>query len=175
MLMFLSLWACGLDETVNPITPLGAREQLLRLSVDLRGVHPSEEELLAIEAAAASEDPAAFDETYTLFADRYLYDPRFLGRVEELFNHSFRTRTGDVYFDLEEVGLGYLGDERAARSIGDEPLKLIRYVAEHDLPYTELVTADYTVADPTLATLWDLELQDPGSDGWQRARYRDGR
>ncbi|MCK6513659.1 DUF1588 domain-containing protein [Myxococcota bacterium] len=175
MLMFLSLWACGLDETVNPITPLGAREQLLRLSVDLRGVHPSEEELLAIEAAAASEDPAAFDETYTLFADRYLYDPRFLGRVEELFNHSFRTRTGDVYFDLEEVGLGYLGDERAARSIGDEPLKLIRYVAEHDLPYTELVTADYTVADPTLATLWDLELQDPDADGWQRARYRDGR
>lgn len=175
MLMFLSLWACGLDQTVNPITPLSAREQLMRLSVDLRGVHPSEEELLAIEAAAASEDPAAFDETYELFADRYLYDPRFLGRVEELFNHSFRTRTGDVYFDLEEVGLGYLGDERAARSIGDEPLKLIRYITEHDLPYTELVTADYTVADPTLATLWDLELQDPDADGWQRARYRDGR
>ena len=90
MLMFLSLWACGLDETVNPITPLGAREQLLRLSVDLRGVHPSEEELLAIEAAAASEDPAAFDETYTLFADRYLTDPR--GAVQPQLPHPHRRR-----------------------------------------------------------------------------------
>ncbi|MCB9759598.1 MAG: DUF1585 domain-containing protein [Alphaproteobacteria bacterium] len=169
-LPLLGLSGCDTAETTEPvveegITLLTPREQLIRLSVDLRGVHPSETELEAIEA-----NP----DLYVEFADRYLEDDRFLDRVEEIFNHHYRTRTGDTYFDVEEAGLGVVGESRVADSIADEPLKLIRHIVDHDLPWSQVVTADYTMSDPLLAAMWDLDYPEDGS-GWQQAWYKDGR
>lgn len=157
--------ACVTEEAPPPYTLLDPRQQLIRLSVDLRGVHPSEEELLAIE-----EDPRR----YGLFVDRYLDDPRFLGRVREVVNERLLMNTGDAYQDAEEVGLGEVDSRELAAAIADEPLRLASWIVDTDQPWTLVATADHSMANPLLATLWGLDYPD-GAEGWQPARYQDGR
>lgn len=173
VLLALALSGCGAApapdvdegvEVVGDIALLDARRQLIRLSLDLRGVRPSEAELVAIEA-----NPALYED----FVDRYLQDPRFLDAVEALFNQRFLTRTGDFGFDAGEAGLVDVSDERVADSVNDEPLRLIRYITEHDLDWAWVVTADHSMADPMTAAVWGME-RDAGA-GWQVARYTDGR
>jgi len=148
------------ENTQPELILLSPREQLIRASVDLRGVHPSEEELLAIEASPG---------LYADFVDRYIDDPRFIERTREVFNQRFLTRTGSTYG--QDPG-GATGDQIAA-AIGDEPLRLLSYIVDNDLPYSELVLAPYTVASPLLAEVWGLERE--AGDGWTLAHYTDGR
>ncbi|MFN7143312.1 MAG: DUF1585 domain-containing protein, partial [Myxococcota bacterium] len=110
---------------------------------------------------------------YEQYFDRWLRDPRFLGRMREVFNLRYLTRTGDTYFDPAEAGLEELDEGLVADSIGEEPLRLLTYLLENDLPYSYIVTADHTMADPYLAAMWDLDRED--GDGWQPATWRDGR
>lgn len=149
------------DETFEPLAP---RAALIRLSLELRGVRPTEAELQAAEA-----DPGAYD----AFADRWLEDPRYVARMREVFNARYLTRTGDTYFDPAEAGLEELDGALVADSIGDEPLQLLSYILENDLPYSYMVTSPHTMADPYLAAMWNLE-RDEG-EGWQPATWRDGR
>lgn len=163
LLVPLLLVSCGQpaeDETVDGYTLLSPRRQLIRLSVDLRGVHPSEAELQAIEA-----DPALYDD----FVDRFLDDPRFLDRIEEVWNQRLLTGTGSTYGYAHPQASG----AEVASAIGGESLQLVRRIVDQDLPWTEIVLADYTVATPLLASLFGLERQ-PG-EGWQPAVYSDGR
>lgn len=161
------LVACQASEPVSGPTfvPLSPREQLIRLSMDLRGLHPTEAELVAIEA-----DPSL----YPQLVDRYLQSQDFLDRMMEIFNHTFLTRTGDTYYDPSDAGLGMLDETALARSVGDEPLRLVRYIVENDLPYSEVVLAPYTLTDEQLAVFWDIDYPD-GSAGWITSQYKDGR
>jgi hypothetical protein len=168
MTLLLALMSCAtepepVDTTVALLSP---RQQLTRASVDLRGVHPSEDELAAIEA-----DPVL----YADFVDRYLDDPRFLDRVEQIVADQYLTRTGETYFDPTEAGLGGYPAASVADSVGDEPIQLARYVVENDLAWSEMVLANHTMADPVLAAMWDLELWDPDATDWGPASYTDGR
>jgi hypothetical protein len=150
----------------NGIERMSARQQLIRVSVDLRGIHPTEDELAFIE-----EQPWAYDE----FVDRYIADERFLDRVEEIFNYRYLTRTGETYFDdWDELALGAVDERRLAESIANEPLKLLRYTVDNDLPYSYVITANHTMSDPLLAEAWRLDYPD-GEEGWQMAQYQDGR
>ena len=88
-------------------------------------------------------------------------DPRFLERVRQIFNQKFLTRTGNTYGYMAN---GYSNAE-VGSAIGNETLQLISYVVENDLPYTEIVTADYTIANPALAHIWDLDYPE-GESGW---------
>lgn len=163
-LLVLVLASCATEETPR-ITLLEPRAQLMRLSVDLRGVHPSQAELAAIEA-----NPELYEE----YVDRYLADPRFLERLREVFNLRYLTRNGDNYFDLEEAGLEELSETAVAEALGDEPLRLVSYIAENNLPFTELVLADYTMANPVTAAMWGVDYPE-GETGWVPAKYTDGR
>lgn len=166
MAALLLLVACATDPGPDDgLTLLSPREQLIRLSVDLRGVHPTETELAAIEAS-----PGLYDD----FVDRYLQDPRYLDRVEEVFNLRFLTRTGETWFDPAEAGLGWMDEADVARALGDEPLKLVRHIVENDLSYREIVLAGHTMADPVLAAMWAVDYPEGGS-GWEPAHYMDGR
>lgn len=148
------------------VVDLTPREMLIRLSVDLRGVHPSEADLASFESAPT-------DVAYEGYADTWMRDDRFLDRMEELWNLTFRTRTGDVYFDPNEAGLGGMDTRDVADSIGEEPLQLARYLIANDLPWTDILLADHTMADETLAAMWGLDRQ--GEGDWVPAYYRDGR
>ncbi len=164
------LMASCVPETEQEAEPAGyellsPRQQLIRLSVDLRGVHPTEAELTAVE-----ETPAL----YGSFADAWLDDERFVPRMKELFNYRFLTRTGDTYFNPDERGLGNVDRDRMAEFIGDEPLALLEYIIDNDLPYSYIVTAPHSMANPQLAQMWDMHYPED-QRGWQPAIYKDGR
>ena len=60
------------------------------------------------------------------------------------------------------------------RAVGEEPLRLMSYIASNDLPWTEIVTADYTMANELLSDIFPVEYPE-GGIGWQPAQYTDGR
>lgn len=157
------LAGCGQEpeQTVEGLTLLSPRAQLIRLSVDLRGIHPTEAELAAIEA-----DP----ELYEQFVDRYLTDARVSDRLVEVWNERLLTGTGGTY------GQGFDGasGSQVADAISGETLQLVRHIVDQDLPYSEIVLADYTMANPLLASMWGLDRAGDENE-WGPARYLDGR
>ena len=145
------------------IPMLSEAEWLTRASLDLRGVRPTEQELAAVEA-----DPAAAGELIATFVD----DPRFGSRVRALFSDIYLTRQ-DMWTVTAEDFL--LSDEPGfAAAVGEEPLRVLSTIAEQDLPYTEILTADWTMANELLGTAFPVEYPE-GATGWQQVRYTDGR
>ena len=136
---------------------------LNRLSLDLRGVRPSDAEIARVEA-----DPDAIDE----LTEEFLADPRFEARVRDLFAEVYLTRSDDFYVTAEAFGL----DDEAGflAAVGEEPLRIVGHVAANDLPWTDIVTADWTMADEQLAVAWPVDYPASGS-GWQQVHYTDGR
>lgn len=140
---------------------------LRRISLDLRGVLPTAEELDAVEG-----DPALID-TYT---QAWLDDPRLEDRFVHLLAERWHTRVDAflVQYDEYPAMAGDPANElRWLRAIGEEPLRLMARVVVEDQPWSTVVTADWTMADDVLLSIWDLDA-DSGS-GWRPARYRDGR
>jgi hypothetical protein len=138
---------------------------LARISLDLRGVRPSLEELAAVEA-----DPDALSR----LADSYLEDPRFGDRVADLFALAYRTRLDRFTPDAAEFGMDAASDPAFQAAIGDEPLRLLAYIAMNDRPWTEIATADYTMANEVLAQAWPVAYPE-GATGWQPVSWTDGR
>ena len=165
-LLSLFLFSLGCSQTEQEaeevsMTLLEPRRQLIRLSVDLRSIHPSEEELQAIEA-----NPNLYEE----FVDRYLDDPRLTERVRQIFNHRYLMRTGQTFGNSTAA----YSDADVGYSVQEESLSLLAYIFENDLPYSHIVTADYTMGNPVLAALWNLDYPQ-GETGWKPARYQDAR
>jgi hypothetical protein len=159
---FLLLLSCAPEGDLGSpeLRLLSSREQLIRASVDLRGVHPSEEELVAIES-----DPSL----YAPFVERFLDDPRFTERIRAVFNQRFLTRTSASYGQM----IPGASTTQVAEAIGEEPLRLLSYIVDNDLPYAEIVLAEYTVASPLLAEIWHMDRAD--GEGWTLAHYTDSR
>ena len=171
--LLLLLLACA-DEPAAPVeAPVAlsasaiptrdAAGQLIRRSLDLRGVMPTPDELAAVEA-----DPAALD----TLTEEFLADPRFEGRVRALYSEILLTQADSWSLSAQAVGV----DDAVAfaTSIGEEPLRIVGAVAAQDLPWTTVVTADWTMANETTAAMWPLDYP-AGATGWQQARYTDGR
>ncbi len=64
----------------------------------------------------------------------------------------------------------------AAREVPQEPLELLRFIVAGERPYSEIVTADYTMVNPLLARAYDAVLLDgpfvdpTDLDEWRRGR-----
>jgi hypothetical protein len=145
---------------------LSPAEQLVRLSVDLRGVRPTREELDRVE-----RNPEAID----ALVDEFLADPRFGDRAVALYREVLLTKLEDVQLLDDAAGEVLVPDPRAlATSAGDEPARLLAHLAVNDLPYDLAVTADFTVVDDVLAPYWPTDRAADAS-GWTVARYTDGR
>lgn len=161
------------DDTGGPgfelLTP---PEHLLRVSMALRGMRPSESELAAVEA-----DPAALPG----IVDAYLATPEFGATVRDVYNDAFLAL---VDFALPPAGFlpkpPIAGADPYAlnRAVMEAPLRLIEHVVRSDLPFSEIVTADYTLADPHVAAVWGLSHSGaPGAwekTTWTGARARAG-
>ena len=144
---------------------LDAPRLLRRMSLDLRGVLPEAAELDAVEA-----DPEALD----ALRDAWLEDPLLEERLVYLLAERWHTRVDD--FDIEPYDYG-LGDDDAYayhRAIGEEPLRLMARVVVEDRSWTEVVTAETTVANELLGAMWPLDYP-AGGEGWQEVPYTDGR
>lgn len=144
---------------------LDAPRLLRRMSLDLRGVLPSVDELDAVEA-----DPALVAD----LRDTWLDDPLLEERLVHLLAERWHTRTDA--FDIEHYDYGFEDHEAYAwyRSVGEEPLRLMARVVVEDRSWTEVVTADTTVANELLGAHWPLDYPE-GETGWQEVAYTDGR
>lgn len=135
-----------------------------RTSLDLRGVLPSAEELDAVEA-----DPTRLASLRTEWMD----DPRFEDRLVHLLQERWFTRVDTFDITWYDYGLREEDAYTFARAVGDEPLRLVARVVRDDLPWWEVVTADWTMAEPTLGAVWPIDRTE--GEGWQVAQYTDGR
>jgi hypothetical protein len=165
-------WVAALSFSLAPIASsaqdlvfLSPKDHVIRIAMDVLGTRPSEADL----NTTAGDIPA--------LVDRYMETEEFGKRMMWLANDIFLTRTDFVEYFQDS----YEYDERriryqVAKAVGEEPLRLFEYIVTNDLPLTELVAADYTVANSTLAFFWNIEYAgDYYSDQWMRGRYLDGR
>lgn len=165
--LLVALSGCGPDggDVAPAPAELPPSALLSRVSIDLRGVRPSIVELEEVDA-----DPTRLDAAI----DEYLADPRFEERVVDLFSEIWLTRTETFPVNFEAFDLTGFDYADVIRSVGEQPLRAVGHVAANDLPITDLVTADWTVADPILARMWPVDYPS-GQSGWQRVPWTDGR
>ncbi len=140
------------------LTPV---EHLVRVSMALRGTRPSAEDLERVQ-----DDP----ETLPELVDAYMQGPDFGETLREIHNDGML-----VDFEVGFPQLPPVEDEGSlamGRSVVQGPLRLIEYVITNDLPYTEIVTADYAVMDEITATLQGMPY-DPGGPELQVITWED--
>jgi hypothetical protein len=142
-----------------PLVPLEPAELLVRASMDLRGIRPALDELDAVES-----DPSQ----YATFVDQYLHSPQFLERVKDVYDDALLVRREDF------------SDESRTETdaIYGEALELIAYVVGHDRPFTEIGTADYTVANDLFERdtyRMPYPIEPASGSAWQPVHYTDGR
>lgn len=154
--------ACATEPPAPPASPevtlLTPTEHLTRASLALRGVRPSLAELREVTA-----DPTVLG----AIVDRYLETPEFGETIRDLHNEVWLLRHQQVGITLPPAGVlaGKTMNEMNG-SVFEEALRLIEDVVMTDQPYSTIVTADYTMADPIVATVWGMEHS--GNPGWER-------
>jgi len=151
-----------LPPTLTYLTPT---EHLTRASMALRGIRPAVRELQAVAA-----DPAALP----ALVDRYLASSEFATTIRELHNEVLLLHP--VMLNLTPPPappLDGITFSAMNASVYDEPLRLIQDIVMTDQPYTRIVTADYTMADRTVATMWGMPHSD--DEGWEHTHWADDR
>jgi hypothetical protein len=155
----------------EPLTePLSDAALLRRLTLDLNGRLPTLEELQAVEA-----DGSALDG----MVEELLYDDAFENRLADWFAEQWLSRVDDFNVGHNDYRLDDTKEYTFERAVGDEPLRLMAYIAANDLPWTEVVESDFTVVDNLLLEVWPLVQADdlPASSiaSLTPARYTDNR
>ncbi len=147
---------------------LSDTDRLARISMALRGIRPSPQELEAI-----AEDPGALD----ALVDQYLASPQFGQTIRELHDESLLLLADYFAFPAGFPPVGPLeGEDLYAlnRSVMEAPLRLIEHVVTEGRPYSEIVTADYTLANRHVAAVWGIDYDGDG-DQWVETQWSDGR
>ena len=157
--------ADGADlEAVVLMTP----EQTLRkAALHLTGRLPTAEETAAVAAGGEAaleqavrgllEEDAFYDRLGDLFND-LLHTDRYLiytGFAVDLLNEEDFPNAGAWWNGLE--GQDALR-QQINRAVAREPIDLINYIVRNDRPFTEILTADYTVLNPFSAQVYGLDL-----------------
>jgi hypothetical protein len=153
------------DVEVVELTPM---EHLIRASMAIRGTRPSLSDLAQVEA-----DPDALEEK----VDLYLESAQFGETIRAMHNEALLVMPDYLYYPAGFLPIGELSGEdiyALNRSVLEAPLKLIEHVVMSDRPYSEIVTADYTVADHNVAVVWGLDYGGDG-DSWEVTAWADGR
>lgn len=159
----LALASCQ-EQEPTPLDPAAqAVRALTRASLDLRGVRPSDDELDAVVA-----DQSALDGLF----DTFVQDERFPERVVDLYNEIYLTRSEAL--GINTTPLEIFWKHEFFQLVGQEPLRLVAEVAAQDLPYTEIVTADWTMVNEELAAYYPVDYPE-GATGWRQVSYTDGR
>lgn len=152
------------DVEVEFLSPV---EHLVRASMALRGSRPS---LADVEAVA--NDANALDG----IVDRYLDAPGFGRTMMALHNEALLVEPDYAYYPAGFPNVGPLEGRdfyEINRDVMQAPLRLVEHVVMNDRPYSEVVTADYTLANDTVAAVWGLPYE--GQGGWEVTAWDDGR
>ena len=148
---------CDADGQLG-VQSLTNRETARKAAIVLAGRYPTEEEF----AQASS------DEGLDAFVGALTREELFYDLLREIWNDALLTNRGldanvgrqfnnapDLYDDQYP---GYTTEKRqwAGLSVTEEPLRFIEYVVRNDLPFSDVVTGNYVVANPYLARLYGL-------------------
>ena len=130
-------------------------ETLRKASLELTGKLPTAAQRAATEAqgqlgleaslAEMMRDPGFIDRTIELYNDHFLTD-KYLGR-----ENAIELLDEDLWPNLRWFENRFPGDDEKALitndSLAREPLQLIAHVISTERPFTEILTADYTMAN----------------------------
>jgi hypothetical protein len=130
-------------------------ETLRKASLELTGRLPTERQKQitaefgqsGLEASLAEmmRDQRFYDRTIELYNDHFLTD-KYLGR-----ENAIELLDEDLWPNLRWYDRKYPGDEQKAQvtndSLAREPLELIAHVIATERPFTEILTANYTMAN----------------------------
>jgi hypothetical protein len=154
-----------IEESIEKPASLSESALVRRLSFDLRGIPPSLDDLAAVEEDA---------EGWVGVRNEYLSDERLGERMVHLYAEKWHTRV-DV-FDIVafDYGLDASMEYAFERAVGEEPLRILSRVITEDLPWSEIVTADWTMSNQILGSIWPLDYA-ADQTGWQVSHYTDGR
>ncbi len=157
------------------------RKTLRRAALIFAGRLPTEAEYAAVEGGDESvlratirglmEGPQFHEFLLRASNDRLLTDGKMVGIDPNVA--SFVDFTNEYYRRVKIAEA--IDDERAWNDLGNwhdrtqfgfrrAPLELIAHVAENDLPYTEILTADYIMANPWAAAAYGAPTQFDDSD-----------
>ncbi|MFT5681713.1 MAG: hypothetical protein ACI8RZ_002619 [Myxococcota bacterium] len=151
------------DTASQPMQRATPLQLLVRASLDFRGVRPSGEEVEWL-----TDEPDALDEMIDTFID----DERFPDRIIALYQEIYLSNTENI--DLRPNTLPFADTRLFYWAVGQEPLQLLAQIVREDLPYTEIVTADWTMANEELSE-WFPVTWTEGDTGWHKVQYTDGR
>lgn len=147
-------------EDVQMLDPPGT---LRKASLNLLGQLPAPEQLQALQGASDDALSTAIDELFTqdafyvrlkeIYNDRFLTD-RFMGyngyAINLLNDKMFPQAVDDTYDLISEEERGKIN-----RAVAREPLELVAHVVKNDRPFTEVLTAKYTLVNPYSAKMYN--------------------
>lgn len=150
---------CGGGPADAPMMPMQPWELAVRAAMDLTGKRPTPGQLDMLEA-----DHAAYDG----LLDAWMHTPEFLARVKDTYDDALLVRREDF------------NDERRDETdaIYGEALELIAYIVDQNRPFTEIGTADYTVANALFQRdmrRMPYAMEPVAGNAWQPTHYTDGR
>lgn len=164
-LLALTTGCGGGDDPRSPYVVLDPVAHAVRASLVVRGIRPTAAELQQVR-----DDPTAIEG----LVDQWVQSPEFALTAKDMYAEWLLVRA-DVIDPLPALGImkGRLMRDMSF-SLSEEPLELVRYVIENDLPMTDLVTTDIAMADPVVADAYGLAY-DPDGPLWQPTHWRDQR
>jgi hypothetical protein len=152
-------------------------EQLHRVVATLGSRTPTNSESNAINAA--NNDQQAINTALGPIIDGLMNEDAFYTRVQEIYNDLLLTDRDansrsdiDNNFDLDAFANrdyyenNFSGNERndlreaANYGFARAPVELVKYVVQNDRPFTEIVTADYTMINPYSAVIYNNNAGD---------------
>ncbi len=158
---------------------LSDQRLLRRVTLSLAARLPTDEERQAVAAdgmnafepvlAALMTEDAFYQRLQEGFNDIFL-TLGYNGNGEDVlsYNHFQQTRHWYQKHDLDHIPepdrqrARYKLADQYREALRREPLELLRYIVEHDRPFSEILTADYTMVSPYTARGYGLfdDLQD---------------
>ncbi len=163
-------------------------EQLRKSTLSLAARLPTQAEEDAIDAAG--NDSAAIQAALDSVADQLMTEEAFYTHLKEMFNDlllldafpgtqllgtsRLRNFTNNEYFTSDNINAqkNNAGQNKystqvhnrirlnANRGIADAPLELIAHVVRNNRPFTEILTAKYTLVNPYSATIFGADVGD---------------
>lgn len=103
------------------------------------------------------EEDAFYARIKDIFNDRLLTDRylNYTGYAVNQLNEEMYPKSGVEWEELEDEALR----QKINRGLAREPLEFVVHLLKNDRPFTEIVTADYTVVNPFSAPYYNAEAQ----------------
>lgn len=150
---------CEVDSQLG-VTLLDNRETARKAAITLAGRYPTDEEFAKV---------AESDEELEAFIRALTHEELFFDRLREIWNDVLLTERGvsagavgeafrnaPELYDDEIVGYSPQLRNWTATSLTEEPLRFIEYVVRNDLPFSDVVTGNYLVANPFTAKTYGV-------------------